>query len=158
MTENYIQIMIESLEKKIAVLDQIIELDKRQLDIAIQKPFDMQKFDKSMDEKGILIDEINRLDDGFTSTYELVKDEVAENRDRYREQILVLQDLIREAVSKGATIEAQEKRNKNAMELAINNRRKEIRQMKISNSAASQYYKAMSRINNVDPQLMDKKK
>lgn len=158
MTENYIQIMIESLEKKIAVLDQIIELDKRQLDIAIHKPFDMQKFDKSMDEKGILIDEINRLDDGFTSTYELVKDEVTANPDRYREQVLVLQDLIREAVSKGATIEAQEKRNKNAMELAINNRRKEIRQMRISNSAASQYYKAMSRINDVDPQLMDKKK
>lgn len=158
MTESYIQIMIESLEKKIVVLDQIIELDRRQLDIAIQKPFDMQKFDKSMDEKGELIDEINRLDDGFTSTYELVMDEVAVNPDRYREQVLVLQDLIREAISKGATIEVQEKRNKNAMELAINNRRKEIRQMKISNSAASQYYKAMSRINNVDPQLMDKKK
>lgn len=158
MTESYIQIMIESLEKKIVVLDQIIELDKRQLDIAIQKPFDMQKFDKSMDEKGELIDEINRLDDGFTSTYELVKDAVAANPEQYREQVLVLQELIREAVSKGATIEVQEKRNKNAMELAINNRRKEIRQMKVSTSAASQYYKAMSRINNVDPQLMDKKK
>lgn len=158
MTEGYLQIMIESLEKKIVVLDKIIELDKRQIEIATARPFDMQAYDKSMDEKGELIDEINRLDAGFTSTYEIVKAEVQGNPAKYREKVLVLQDLIREAVEKGAKIEVQEKRNKNAMELALSTKRQEIRQVKISSSAASKYYKAMSRINDVDPQLMDRKK
>ena len=84
MTEGYIQILIESLEKKLVVLDKIIELDKRQLEIATQQPFDMLVYDKSMDEKGVLIDEINRLDEGFTSTYERIKDEVQANPDKYR--------------------------------------------------------------------------
>lgn len=158
MTEGYIQILIESLEKKLVVLDKIIELDKRQLEIATQHPFDMLAYDKSMDEKGVLIDEINRLDAGFTSTYEEIKDEVQANPAKYREKVLVLQDLIREAVDKGTKIEVQERRNKSAMELAVRTKRQEIRQMKISNSAATKYYKAMSKINDVDPQLMDRKK
>ena len=68
MTEDYLQIMIECLEKKIDVLDRVLELDKRQLAIALEQPFDMEKYDQSMDEKGVLIDELNKLDDGFTST------------------------------------------------------------------------------------------
>ena len=34
MTEGYLQILIESLEKKIIILDQIIELDKKQAEIS----------------------------------------------------------------------------------------------------------------------------
>ena len=96
MTEGYLQILIESLEKKIIVLD--------------------------------------------------------------REQVQKLQELIRDAVDKGVTIEAQEKRNKAALEAVFRMKRQEIRQMKVSTSAATKYYKSMSRINNIDPQLMDKKK
>lgn len=158
MTQNYLQIMIECLEKKITVLDQVSELDKRQLEVAMAQPMDLVAFDKTMDEKGVLIDELGKLDDGFTSTYELVRDEVSREPDRYRDQIARLQELIREALDKGVSIEAQEKRNKAAMEAAIGMRRREIRQKKVSASAAARYYNAVSKINNVDPQLMDKKK
>lgn len=158
MTEGYLQIMIESLEKKSQVLDKIIELNKVQAELSAHQPMDMQAYDKSMDDKGGLIDEINRLDDGFTSTYELVKDAVQAEPGRYREQVLVLQELIRAAVDKGMTIETQEKRNKAALETVFRMKRQEIKQMKVSNTAAVKYYKAMSRINTVDPQLMDRKK
>ena len=158
MTQNYLQIMIECLEKKIAVLDQVSELDRRQLEVAMAQPMDLAAFDKTMDEKGVLIEELGKLDDGFTSTYELVRDEVSQNPDQYRDQIARLQELIREAMDKGVSIEAQENRNKAAMEAAIGMRRREIRQKKVSASAAIRYYNAVSKINNVDPQLMDKKK
>lgn len=158
MTEGYLQIMIESLEKKSQVLDKIIELNKVQAEISSHQPMDMKAYDKSMDDKGELIDEINRLDDGFTSTYELVKDAVQAELDKYRKQVLVLQELIRAAVDKGMTIETQEKRNKAALETVFRMKRQEIKQMKVSNTAAVKYYKAMSKINTVDPQLMDRKK
>lgn len=158
MTEGYLQIMIESLEKKSQVLDKIIELNKVQAEISSHQPMDMKAYDKSMDDKGELIDEINRLDDGFTSTYELVKDAVQAEPDKYRKQVLALQELIRAAVDKGMTIETQEKRNKAALETVFRMKRQEIKQMKVSNTAAVKYYKAMSRINTVDPQLMDRKK
>lgn len=158
MTEDYLQIMIESLEKKIDVLDRVLELDKKQISIALEQPFDMEKYDKTMDEKGVLIDELNKLDDGFTSTYERVRDEVQADPKAYADKVQRMQDLIRMAIDKGVAVEAQEQRGKQAMESAVNSKRKEIRTIKVSNAAATQYYKAMSRINDVDPQLMDKKK
>lgn len=158
MTEGYLQIMIESLEKKIVVLDQIMELNVKQAEISSHQPMDMEAYDKTMDEKGTLIDEINKLDDGFTSTYKLVKDIVQQEPEKYRDKVLEMQELIRVAVEKGVTIEAQEKRNRSALETVFRMKRTEIKQMKRSNTAALQYYKSMSKINEVDPQLMDKKK
>ena len=158
MTENYLQIMTESLEKKLEVLDQIYEINKRQLEISTKRPFDMEEYDAVMDEKGELIDELNRLDDGFTSTYELVKEEVQANPDKYREKIMRMQELVRDAVAKGVSVEAQEQRNKASMEVAVTSRRQEIRARKMSANAASTYYSAVSRLNNVYPQLMDHKK
>lgn len=157
MTEDYLQIMIESLEKKNRVLDKVLDLEKRQLALAMQQPPDLKAYDASMEEKGTLIEELGRLDDGFTNTYEFVRDEVQANPEKYEEQVQVMQELIRTAVEKGVSIEAQEQRNKQAMKTMLSTRRTEIRQMRVSTSAASKYYKAMSQINNVDPQLMDRK-
>lgn len=158
MTEDYLQIMIESLEKKNAVLDQVMELDKRQLEISLKKPFDMAVYDATMQEKGKLIEELEKLDDGFMHTYQLVADEVQANPGQYKSKILEMQELIRTAIDKGVAVETQEQRNKQAMESAIQGQRREIRNIKVSNAAAARYYKAMSRINDVDPQLMDRKK
>lgn len=158
MTEDYIQIMLESLEKKIAVLDKISEINKRQYEASSEQPFDLQKYDKIMNEKGKLIEEINSLDEGFTSTYELVREEVTSDPSKYRDKIMLLQDMVRKAVDKGVAVEAQEKRNKTSMEASIAMKRREFRQRKVSQNAALKYYKAAQKINSVDPQLMDKKK
>jgi len=158
MTEDYLQIMIESLEKKQEVLDRVIALDNEQAEISSHQPMDMAAYDKTMEAKGELIDEINRLDEGFDSTYQLVGEEVKANPQRYREQVLKMQELIRGTVEKGVTIEAQEKRNRAALETVFIMKRQEIKQLKRSTSVALKYYKAMNRINEVDPQLMDRKK
>ena len=76
MTENYLQILTESLEKKLDVLDRISEVNKRQFEVSTKRPFDMEAYDAVMDEKATLIEELNHLDEGFTSTYELVREEV----------------------------------------------------------------------------------
>lgn len=158
MTQSYLQIMIECLEKKLEVLDKVSELDKKQLKIALAQPMDLEAFDQTMDEKGELIEELNKLDEGFSETYERVRDEVQAEPEKYRDVVKRLQDLVREAVDKGVSIEAQEKRNKAAMEAAIGMKRREINEKKVTASVASRYYKITSRINNIDPQLMDKKK
>ncbi|MDE7274838.1 MAG: hypothetical protein K2N95_17650 [Lachnospiraceae bacterium] len=158
MTENYLQIMTESLEKKIEVLDQVYELNKRQFEVSSARPFDVEAYDAIMDEKGELIDALDRLDDGFTTTYELIRDEVQKNPDQYKSQVLRMQELVREAVDKGVSIEAQEKRNKASMEAALSAKRKENRERKVSANAAIQYYNAVNKLNRIDPQLMDRKK
>lgn len=158
MTESYLQVLVESLEKKNEVLDKIMELDDRQALLSIDANMDMKAYDATMEEKGKLIEEINKLDDGFAATYERVKDEVQANPKKYRETVLRLQELIREAVAKGTSIEAKESRNRLALDKVFSSKRKEVKQLKVSSAAASKYYKSMSKINEVDPQLMDKKK
>lgn len=158
MTEDYLQIMIESLEKKIEILDKVIALDKKQLSIALAQPFDVESYDASMDEKDGLIDALNKLDDGFMNTYELVRDAVQSDPKAFGEKVRKMQDLIRAATEKTVTIRTQEQRGKQAMQSAVSKKRNEIRSVRVSNAAAAKYYKSMSRINDVDPQLMDKKK
>lgn len=158
MTENYLQIMTESLEKKIEVLDQIYALNKRQFEASSARPFDAEAYDAIMDEKGELIEALERLDDGFTSTYELVRDTIQSDPQQYRTQVLRMQELVREAVDKGVSIEAQEKRNKASMEAALSSKRMEMKEHRVSATAAAQYYNAVSKLNRVDPQLMDRKK
>ena len=57
MTENYLQIMTESLEKKLDVLDRISEVNKRQFEASTKRPFNMEAYDAVMEEKGALIEE-----------------------------------------------------------------------------------------------------
>ncbi|MDE7477116.1 MAG: flagellar protein FliT [Lachnospiraceae bacterium] len=158
MTENYLQIMTESLEKKLEVLDKIYEVNKRQFEASSKRPFDAEAYDAVMDEKGKLVEELNHLDDGFTSTYELVREEVQKEPEKYRERVLRMQELVRAAVDKSVSIEAQEKRNKASMEAALSSKRKEIKERRVTANVATKYYSAVSRLNNVDPQLMDRKK
>ena len=49
---------------------------KRQFEASSARPFNAEAYDMIMEEKGKLIDEIERLDEGFTSTYELVREAV----------------------------------------------------------------------------------
>ena len=56
MTENYLQIMTESLEKKLDVLDRISEVNKRQFEASTKRPFNMEAYDAVMEEKGALIE------------------------------------------------------------------------------------------------------
>ena len=158
MTENYLQIMTESLEKKIEVLDQIYALNKRQFEASSARPFDAEAYDVIMDTKGELIEALERLDDGFSTTYERVRDTIQKNPEQYRVQVLRMQELVREAVDKGVSIEAQEKRNKASMEAALGSKRMEIKEHRVSANAAAQYYNAVSKLNRIDPQLMDRKK
>ena len=129
MTEGYLQILIESLEKKNEILDQVIRLDEEQAELSAHQPMDMEAYDQTMESKGKLIEEINKLDDGFSSTFELIADEVKSNPVPYREQVLKLQQLIREAVDKGVRVEAQEKRNRAALENVFRMKRQEIKQL-----------------------------
>ena len=74
MNSNYIDIMIQSLEKKTAVLDQLIELNKQQK-LYLQDPnLSPEDFEKNMDRKASLIDDLNQLDGGFDELFERVKD------------------------------------------------------------------------------------
>jgi len=155
---TYITILIQSLEKKIRVLDKIIESNKDQKEILSQEEMDTDRFEANLDEKGRLIDELNLLDDGFQEIYNRVKDELGDNRELYKEEIKRMQKLISDITEKSVTIRAEEERNRVAAVRQFDNMRDNIQTAKRSRQAANVYYSNMSRVNTVDAQFMDKRK
>ena len=65
MEETYISIMLQSLKKKAAVLDEIIRLDDLQKDRLTDSECPVEDFDQTVEDKGKLIEQLGQLDSGF---------------------------------------------------------------------------------------------
>lgn len=155
---TYINILIESLEKKLKVLNQIMEKNKEQKLIVSVEKLETDKFEENLKEKANLIDEIESLDEGFHTVYEHVKEELAGNKNQYAVEISRLQELIRTITDKSILIQTEEERNKSMIQKHFSTIKKEIRQAKAGRKVAADYYKSMSKTNMIEPQFLDKKK
>ena len=158
MADNYLLIMIQSLKKKIQVLDCIIDANDRQK-IGLEDPsLDPDDFDKIVEEKAKYIEHLDLLDQGFDKLFERVKEEVNNNRESYKNEIKEMQTLIASITEKSNKIQVQEARNKDLMTQKFAKVRKQARDVRASQQAVNQYYQNMKKINYIDPQFMDNKK
>lgn len=158
MLGTYLNILKESLEKKIEALKSIEEIDNAQTEILKKESLDMEAFDRTVDEKDHYINELNQLDEGFEALYDKVKAELLNNKQKYAEQIKHLQELIGEITDRSVTIQAQESRNKALVEKHFAKERQELGKSRVSSKAAYGYYQNMSKSTVVDAHFMDKKK
>ena len=156
-TENYLQIMTSSLEKKKKILQDIVDYNVEQERIVTSGEFDGDKFQKNMENKAEGIDMLNTLDEGFQSVYDRVKADVEMYKQNYKADIQRLQQLIKEVSALSATIQAQESRNKLQIERKFSELKQETKTAKRSVSMANKYYQNMSRVSS-EPQFMDHKK
>lgn len=158
MGNNYVSVMIQSLQKKVQVLDEIIEKNKEQQQILEQEEFDGDAFEQNVEEKGNLIDHINFLDEGFEELYSRVKAVLETEKQAHKEDILLMKQLITEITEKSVTIQSEEIRNRRLVERRFSQERKKVKSMRNSSTVAKQYYTNMAKLNYVDAQFMDKKK
>ena len=156
-TENYLQIMTSSLEKKKKILQDIVDYNVEQERIVTSGEFDGDKFQKNMENKAECIDMLNALDEGSQSVYDRVKADVEMYKQNYKADIQRLQQLIKEVSALSATIQAQESRNKLQIERKFRELKQETKTAKRSVSMANKYYQNMSRVSS-EPQFMDHKK
>ena len=85
MTGNYLEILEESLRKKSAVLDEIMKYNDAQEQLLKEKNFSLEELDANMDQKDILIQKLTELDEGFETLYGRIRDQLAENKEAYRD-------------------------------------------------------------------------
>lgn len=156
LNSNYISLMAESLKKKIAVLNTIVELNEEQHEILRREPFDLDEFDRTVRDKTEQIDKLELLDDGFAALFARVKSEIDGKREEYADEIREMQGLIKTVTELSARIEAGERRNKALADNQFSVLKKEVREAKMSSQTASKYYKSMSRMDGA-PQFMDQK-
>ena len=160
-TQNYLQMMIESLRKKDDVLTKIIEKNKAQAECIHDKEYgeiDWDRFNVLIAEKDTLIERINELDGGFQSVYDRIKAELDKNKDSYKKEIGELQGLITKLTDKGVEIQTGEDRNRARIERVLMGAQKEIRKSRTSMQAVSNYYKSMSTPEVDNTGVVDKKK
>lgn len=158
MQETYIDIMIQSLEKKIQVLDTIIVCDDIQKEQLENPDLTTNEFDEIVEKKSDLIEQLNQLDSGFEKLYERVKEELQGNKEKHAPKIKRMQELIRDITDKSVRIQAQEAKNKELMTQKFTGIKERSKKARVNYKAASQYYKNMMQSNVVDPQFMDRNK
>ena len=158
MVQSGLDMLEESLRKKIEVMTRIEEENARQKEI-LSDPGDVddKAFDETVDKKGELIDQLLLLDDGFQTLFDSVKKEVGDNKEKYADQIRRMQMLIHEITDKSASIQAEEHRNKKLAEKYFSSAREKLSTGKRSASAAFNYYQNMSKSKDIQPQFLDQK-
>lgn len=158
MTENYLNVLEESLENKLQIMAKIQEYSLRQQEIFQARDVNLDEFDECVDNKEALIEELMALDNGFETLYRNVEQELQKNRQKYADQIKRLQGLVTRVTEESVTIQAQEARNKKLVEDYFRKERAGIAQSRKNSKAAFDYYKSMSGSGYASSQFYDNKK
>lgn len=158
MDQSSVQILVQSLEKKNQILDQLISHIGLQEEFLKKEEFNMNYMDQMLDEQSRLVEELERLDRGFETVYDRIREEIIGNKARYSVQIKQMQEYIQQITAKIATINAGNMRNKMLMENQFKKQKQAIGQSVSINKAAKNYYNSMNNLNHVSPQFYDSKK
>lgn len=145
--DNYLQILIDCLDKKEVLLDRIIEKNRKQYECVKGKEYDSvdwDAFNLLVTEKDIAINRIIEIDDGFDETYNIIKDEVVANKERYRDKVVILKEQIGKLTDKGVRIQADEERNRQIIDNLFSKTRQDIKKQRTGINVANAYYKTMS--------------
>ena len=158
MQNTYVDIMIQSLQKKIQVLEEIKKANIKQKEILEDERAEVDAFDEIVEKKSALIEQMIQLDSGFDKLFERVKEELNTNKESYADKIKTMQNLIRQVTDLSMELQAQEARNKELMTRKFVSIRERAKVVRTNTKAVSQYYQNMMQINVIDPQFMDNKK
>jgi len=155
--EPYIALLEDSLEKKCKLLDSLYESSKEQETLFNEDNINEELFNRIIEDKDKLIQIIIKLDAGFELIYQRVKDELSINPTKYKNEIMKIQSLVSDVTDKGIQLQVIEKRNKLKIEDYFRTKRKDIKDFKISNQSATNYYKNMADQNQQQAYFFDKK-
>lgn len=158
MEADYINIMTESLEKKSGILARIIELNRQQKLLLSDPDLLPEDFEKNVDSKSALVDQLNLLDSGFEKLFERVRDTLNAGKEQYVGEIARMQSLIKDITAQTNTIQAQEARNRKDAELKFANVRSQVKGVRNSQKVVRQYYQNMMKQRNFSAQVIDNKK
>lgn len=157
-TSGFVVMLRESLERKIFLLDRIIAVNEKQLDVLRDVNSLPEDLEATVNEKSDLVEQLDTLDEGFETVFSKVKIEIEKNRDIYRDEISKMKILIRQITDRSAQIQSQEIRNKENAEGKFSYIKDQVKKITMSQKAVNTYYRNMMKVNYVDPQFMDDKK
>ncbi len=154
---TYINILTDTLNKKHLLLDKLLDITVLQEEYLNEPNFNMENFDQTLIEKEELINQINQLDEGFEKIYTHIQEELSTRRLEHKDQIVILQGLIRKITDMSTKLQGNELRIRSKMEIFLGNKKGEIKNFKINNQTASRYYQNMRNQQTGESYFLDKK-
>ena len=158
MELNYLRIMTESLEKKEDILKQIVELNRQQKFLLQDANLLPEEFEKNIQYKADLVEQLNLLDEGFGELFSKVREELQTNKQMYAGEIERMQELIRQITDLTNTIQTQEIRNKESATNKFTEIRKQVKGVRNSQKVVKQYYDNMMNHKTAMTQMIDNRK
>ena len=155
---NYLSVLEASLRKKLTVLDEIQAYNDKQYESFSAEVVDMDGFDAAIEEKGRLIEELTKLDDGFETLYASIAKQLEADKHKYAPQIRTLQELVRQVTEKSVSVQAGEARNKALVEKYFAKEKRQIKEGRMNSKAAYGYYQNLNKAVLEDNRGFDLKK
>lgn len=140
----YVAALQDSLKNKYEALQKIQGATEKQQRAVSGEELDIDAFDEAVQEKERLIERIQELDDGFQSVYAKIGDALRREKQRFKPQILEMQNLLRTMTDLGVRIQALEQKNKTRFEGLVSRKRREIRDFQTNNRTANTYNQHMA--------------
>ena len=157
MSEDYIRILEESLQKKVTLLERIIVRNEQQKQLFESDETTPEELDENVEAKGRMVDQIVELDEGFEQVFSRVEQLLSDNRDAYRDEIGRLQELVRKVTELAARVEAQEQRNYVLAGQFFSGKKKKAKNVRQGTMALDRYRQGMMGSNTFSPSIMDKR-
>lgn len=157
--DRYLTILIDSLDKKNLLLEQIQKIVEEQEKIVAEDTPDFDNYNALMLDKKEILDKLDALDDGFTSLYARISPALKENPLQYEAKIKVLQNKIATVSDAIALIQAREMRVQATIERLIKSGKPQAATIVNKSEAAMKYYRTMNRTNtDAKPIFINRKK
>lgn len=154
----YVNVLKDSLAQKKQVLEKLEELTAKQEQIVGEEEFSMDAFEACMGDKETYIERLLQLERGFEHIYERVSEEIHAEPDKYKADILQMQEMIRAITELSTRIQVLEKQNKVKMDNYFKEQRKEIKGARQNTKVADSYYQNMASQPGMSaPRFLDKK-
>ena len=155
---EYLDVLIQSLRKKLVLLNRISILNREQREILQDEDAAPDDFDINVRDKADLVDQIVALDAGFDEVYAHIKDLMERDHSAYEDQLEQMRELIRQIMAKDASVRAEEKRNYELAQRKFANVKKQVREVKASRKMVNSYYQNMMSQKPGDAMFLDNKK
>lgn len=156
--KDYMQILEDSLKKKVDILRQLQILCQEQGEILQDSNALPETLEENVKKKDALIQQLDGLDQGFEHIFERVRGELDENREAYRDVISRMQQWIREITQRSASLQVMEQHNRDLAQKKFSDVRTQVKELRRNERVVSSYYRNMMKAEHTEPRFMDSKK
>ena len=157
-SKEYLDMLIQASAKKLKILNELLSLSADQEEIIQKDMFEVEHFDIILERKEVLVRELEKLDEGFATVYDRIREELSANGKIHQQEVVLMQKLIRQISEKVLLLESQEKRNRDNLNPSMARARSKIKNYNVSNRLAASYYKNMSGKYSGESAYLDNKK